>query len=241
MENTLTYSDKAKGWTSFHSFIPDWMAKINNRFFSAKNGQLYLHNDNQNPVRNNFYGVQYPSKITTIFNDGPSNDKIFNTIILEGNRPWHANIKTNLGNSTIDKEEFNSIESRHFAYIRKNEKEDDYTGHAAQGVGVIISQNTNFISFSLITDTVSVGDVLFQLNGEAEQKIGIIKSINNNIIEVFSTENTPTIGLFSFAKKDARIEGGEIRGYYLEVELINDETQETELFAINTNAIKSYV
>jgi len=51
----------------------------------------------------------------------------------------------------------------------------------------------------------------------------------------------PTIGLFSFSKKDSRIEGGEIRGYFMEVSLENTDTEKVELFAINTNAVLSSV
>ncbi|MBC7845577.1 MAG: hypothetical protein H7Y10_03695 [Flavobacterium sp.] len=52
---------------------------------------------------------------------------------------------------------------------------------------------------------------------------------------------TPTIGLFSFSKKNARIEGGEIRGYFMEVALENASTEKVELFAINTNAVPSSI
>jgi hypothetical protein len=77
-----------QGWTSF-PFVPDFMTKLNNRFFT-KNGQLYLHNDETNPIRNNFYGVQYGSKITTVINEANSEDKIFKNIVLEGNKPWNS-------------------------------------------------------------------------------------------------------------------------------------------------------
>lgn len=51
----------------------------------------------------------------------------------------------------------------------------------------------------------------------------------------------PIVGLYSFSKKNARIEGGEIRGYYMDVSLENNDTDKVELFAINTNAVKSFV
>lgn len=53
------------------------------------------------------------------------------------------------------------------------------------------------------------------------------------------TQVTPTVGLFSFSKKDSRIEGGEIRGYFMQVELENNDSEKVELFAVNTNAIQS--
>lgn len=241
MKNTITYSEKAKGWTSFHSFLPDFMARLNSRFFSIKSGQLYLHNDETNPVRNNFYGEQFSSKIQTIFSDAPSDDKIYKTMILEGNRPWHVNLKTNMAESTLDSSEFNARESRYFAYIRKNENNTDFTGHTAQGIGVIVSSLANVITFKFVSDMLAVGDGLFQLNGDGDELIGTITAIVNNRITVATIVNNPVNGFFCFGKKDARIEGGEIRGYYMEAELTNSDTQAVELFAINTNAIKSYV
>jgi hypothetical protein len=53
------------------------------------------------------------------------------------------------------------------------------------------------------------------------------------------TQVNPTVGLFSFSKKDSRIEGGEIRGYYMQVELENNDSEKVELFAVNTNAVRS--
>lgn len=52
---------------------------------------------------------------------------------------------------------------------------------------------------------------------------------------------TPTIGLFSFAKKDSRIEGGDVRGYYAEVTLTNSSSDAVELFGVDSNIIKSGV
>ena len=42
--NTLTYDEKVRGWTSFHSYVPDYMINLNNEFYTFKNGQLYKQN-----------------------------------------------------------------------------------------------------------------------------------------------------------------------------------------------------
>jgi len=238
---TLTYSDKSKGWTSFHSYLPDWMCRLNNRFFSIKDGQLWLHNDETNPIRNNFYGVQYDSKIVTVINEAPTEDKIFKTIVLEGNKPWDVELKTNLTESTIKKSEFNTRESRHFAHTRQNEDVADLHGHAAQGIGVIISTAGLTITYPTLSQIVSVGDNLYQLNAGAEELIGEIDSIVNGVVTVTAIITTPVPGYYSFAKKDSRIEGAALRGYYAEVTLTNDDTTEVELFAINSNIVHSGV
>ena len=61
---TISYSVAVKGWTSFHSYKPDWMIGLNNSLYTWKYGQLYKHNTNS--VRNNYYGDQYTSTITPI-------------------------------------------------------------------------------------------------------------------------------------------------------------------------------
>jgi hypothetical protein len=240
MEKTLSYTEKVKGWTSFHSFIPEFMVRLKNRFYTIKAGQLWLHNDESNPVLNNFYGVQYDSKVITIFNDAPSDDKIFKTLILEGTHPWAVALRTNYTEGTILKSEFNNRESRWFANTRKSENNNDYTA-SVQGIGVIQSFTGLTIAFVSIGPLVSVGDVLHQINGSADQVIGTITNINGNVVTLNAIITTPVVGLFCFSKKNSRIEGSEIRGYFMEVELTQNDTHDVELFAINSNAIKSYV
>lgn len=240
-KKTLTYSEIVKGWTSFFSYQPDILCKLNNRFFSIKDGQLYLHNDQTNPVMNNFYGVQYSSQIDTVINEANSDDKIFKTMVLEGNNSWNVAVKTNMANSTVKSTEFNQRESRHFAYLRKNEDSSDLHGNAAQGIGVIVSFTGLKITFSSVSDFVSVGDQLYQLNGSVKEFIGVITMKEKNVLTLDSFEKTPVAGFYSFSKKNARIEGGEIRGYYMEVALTSTGNSKSELFAIESNVIKSYV
>jgi len=180
-QHTVSHSEKSEGWTSFWGFIPDLMLKLNNRFYSIKNGQLYLHNDESVP-RNNFYGVQHTSKIDTVFNEDNGQDKIFKTMVLESNKPWDVAVETNMANSTIKKEEFNQRESHQFAYLRKNENANDLHGNTANGIGVILNVttvgSTRTITYSSISNYISTGDKLYQLNGNEQEFLGIIDTID---------------------------------------------------------------
>lgn len=193
---TLTYSGKAKGWTSFHSYMPDWMLKVNNRFMSIKAGQLYLHNDQTNPVRNNFYGQQFSSKMVTLINEESSEDKIFKTLVLEGNVPWDATIKTNLTQSTIASAEFNQRESRYFAYVRRTEGGSDLHGMAAQGLGNIVSFVYDgtylIITYDALSTLLSVGDDLYQLNGGTQEFLGVVHSIDFENSQVRILDSSPS-------------------------------------------------
>ena len=79
---TASYSERVKGWTSFKSFDPETAISLNNEYYSFKKGSMWQHHTNT--TRNNFYGVQYTSDITTIFNDSPGSVKSFNTLNYEG-------------------------------------------------------------------------------------------------------------------------------------------------------------
>lgn len=239
MKQTLTFSEGNKGWTSEWKYDPDGMCSADNRFYSIKNGQLYLHNDAENPIPNTFYGVYSPSKLRFYFNEDPTNDKIFKTIEIEGTHAWETLLKTNFTQGDIHKDEFSKKESRYYAYIRKNNVGQIFFGIGTQGIGKVQSIATNVISFTNISESINQGDTLYKA---PDIPIGTITNINftNNTITVASIGSL-VVNDFCFAHKPERIEGAEIRGYYMEVEITNNEQVLTELFSVNTNAIKSFV
>ena len=239
MTSTLTFSEENKGWTSFWSYSPDGMCRVDNRFYSIKNGQLYLHNDIDNPIPNTFYGVYTQSKLVFYFNEEPTSDKIFKTIEIEGTHPWETLLKTNLTQGDIHKEEFSKKESRFYAYIRKNNAGQIFYGIGTQGIGTVQSITGNVITFGYIPDSINIGDVLLKA---PNLEIGLITAINftTKTITVANAGSLSTSD-FCFSNKPSRIEGAEIRGYYMEVEITNNEQVLTELFSVNSNVIKSYV
>ena len=82
--HTLSYSETAKGWVSFKSFYPESGLSINNDYYTFKGGEMWKHHTNE--TRGNFYGDQYYSDITVMFNDQPGSIKSFNTINYEGSQ-----------------------------------------------------------------------------------------------------------------------------------------------------------
>lgn len=238
---TLTYSEKNKGWTSFHGWFPSLICSLSNKFFTIKNGQLWEHYDRDNVTHNLFYGESLPSKIVTIFNENFDFDKIYKTLVLEGNRPWRVNLFTNYTNGTLAESEFESIESRFFAYLRGSEDPSDMNGLAVQGIGNIVSVNGAQITFDKVPDSVNTGDNIYQINEAVPEIIGTIASHTDTTIIVSSITNTPVANNYSYIQKNRRVEGSEIRGYYMQVELTNEDGGMVELFGINTNEVKSYI
>ena len=80
---TLSFDEAAKGWVCFKSFIPEQGFSLNNQFFTFKNGDLYLHHYSE-VNRNQFYGVDNDSSVTSIFNDAAGTVKSFNALSYEG-------------------------------------------------------------------------------------------------------------------------------------------------------------
>ncbi len=68
---TLAYSEHKKGWVTDYPFFPDVMGNHRNKLVSWKQGQLYIHDRNEN--WNQFYDNEpaQDSKITLVFNQRP--------------------------------------------------------------------------------------------------------------------------------------------------------------------------
>jgi len=104
-EKTLSFSEKAKGWTSFKSFIPETGVSVGKQYFTTKLGQLWKHYTNE--TRNNFYGQQYSSTIEFLLNNSPSTVKSFNTFNYEGSQAYNERyIVDSNGVSNISLENF---------------------------------------------------------------------------------------------------------------------------------------
>lgn len=238
---TISHSESNKGWCTFWAYTPDWFSRLGKRFYTFKNGQLWIHNDADNPLMNNFYGVQYNTSITTVFTDAMAEDKAFKTLVLESPQKWDVQIATNYTESSIEANKFNTRESRQFAFIRQNENTQDLHGGAAQGVGVITAASGLTITFNRAPEFVNTGDVLKQMNGGTNEIIGTVTDVNGAVITVNAITTTPTLGLFVFAQKNARAEGSDVRGRYMEITLTNSDTAQTDLFAVGTEVSKSFV
>lgn len=237
---TLGFKEKETGWVSFFSFVPDAYLRLGGTAFVIKNGNLWQQNDKSNPITNTFFGVKYPSKISTVFNDAQTEDKIFKTFVIEGNSPWQVSIKTNLTKSSLKINDFDKKESRYFAYLRGNEQAGGFNGNA-QGIGICTDNNSETLFFNAVSELTNIGDQLYKLDGQEVVLIGNIINKTTNSITVDSLLVDRYNGFFILSSRNARIDGGEIRGYYADVEMENNDDKQVELFAINSNIAKSYV
>lgn len=240
-KKTLTFDEKANGWTSFYSYNPELMTNLHNDFYSFKGGQMYIHNVDDD-VRNTFYGESFNTEIEPIINDAPSDVKIFKTIEIEGDsKEWDVLVSTDLEDGHINKVDFENKEGFKYAYIRRDAEDEVNTDLlSVQGIGNLTSLLSNVYTFSTVPSNISVGDVLYSSSGGAYNKIGKITNKTTTTVTVDNPVSTPSAGQFIFAAKNTVAESYGLKGYYASVRIVNNGTSPVEVFAVNTEVSKSF-
>jgi len=257
---TLSYSEEAQGWPSFYSYIPDYMIGMNQYFYSFKNGNLFRHNTN--PLRNNYYGQQYNSTITAALNTDPMTIKLFKTMYYESNDAWECtDLVTDLSTGSMLSTYFQQKEGEWFTFIRENSGTVNLKERSVNGVGSAsivsgILANT-IIRFPVGLDIgtiMSVGDIVFGVNGGVSTQYGPLLQFGSNPVSTASgtlqqyfmsvdcsgAGSAPAVGDFIFFVKDAVAESHGARGYFMEYTLQNTNTSAVELFAVGSDVMKSF-
>lgn len=261
---TLSYSDTAKGWPSFYSYFADWMIGMNNYFYSIKAGNLYRHNTNS--LRNNYYDVQYNSTLTSVFNDMPLENKLFKTINLESDKAWSVTLDSDIQtDASIDYTWFEKKEGAWFAFVRNNgtlpAQTKEYPMRSVNGIGrstsVSVVGTSTIINFATdpliaIGSDLSVGDIIYFAPPpySAVQMAGQVTAINidlqnntNNIVIDNSISGAVAISLqdgFIMYIKNQQAESNGVLGHYCLFTITNTDSTATELFAVESEVMKSY-
>ena len=259
--STLTYNEGVSGWPSFYSYVPDWMIGMNNYFYTFSNGNLYRHNVNE--VRNNYYGIQYTSTLQSVFNEAPIENKLFKTINLEGDSIWDMTMYSDIQDSGyIEKEWFVKKEGTWFSFIRNSGTTpagtDEYALRSLNGIGNSTSasavvNNIITIDFALTIDLgniVSIGDMLYFTTVTGPKLAGQITEVNVNLRSgtnqfkvdtsiIGSVGITLQINYFLYIKNSVAESHG-VLGHYGVFDLTNDSTAKIELFAIESEVMKSF-
>ena len=136
---TLTYSEGVEGWPSFYTFYPEYIKGMNGFLYTFQNGNIYRHNTS--PLRNNYYGNQGSSQITSVFNPEPSlTIKLFKTLSFESNAAWNCtSLLTDLSQGNVAEINFEQKEGEWFAYVRHNTGVTNFALRYSNGLGTIAS------------------------------------------------------------------------------------------------------
>lgn len=98
---TIAYNDFTDSWETFFSFVPPvYINDKRNIFSTTTKDDLWIHDKG---LYGNFYGTQYPSTITMIVNEAPSESKVFDNYELT------SESINSLGNN-VPNDTFNTIQ-----------------------------------------------------------------------------------------------------------------------------------
>ena len=262
---TLTYSDMVGGWPSFYSFYPDWMIGMNNYFYTFKGGDLYRHNVNSK--RNTFYeqwwtktgnpgGSYTPSMVQSVFNSAPLENKLFKTISLQGDDKWAAALETDLQYSGfIQAPWFEKKEAAYFAFVRNNSI-GEFALRSVNGIGKSYQvTGGNVIKFVInvaIGSIISVGDYLYfslppyttpVLAGKVTAiTVDLPNNVNQLTIDttIPGTTPIPIQDAFFLYVKNSVAESHGVLGHYCTFTIENTSESKVELFAVQTEVMKSF-
>lgn len=261
---TLTYDTdgRIQGWPSFYSYVPDYMVGMNSHFYTFSGGNLYRHSTNTE--RNSFYGTVYNSTVTTPFNAQPLDNKLYKTLALQGAERWAAQMVTDIQTSfPMPADYFEVKEQTFFAFVRNQDADVNFRLRSAQGIGTSISQNqTNpaavevnfqqFVSLSGINGTPvavgNVGDMLYFGTG-TPTLAGQITAVNVNaqaginqlVVDTTVTGgNMPTQPSYFVVARNQVAESHGVLGHYALTTLTHPGRTQGELFAVQSDVMKSY-
>lgn len=261
IDYTLTYSGAVNGFPSFYSFYPEQIQGMNQSLYTFKEGNMFIHNSD-NVDRCTFYGDFTEMNVRSVFNDAPTDVKVFKTIELNSTHTFGYDSFTDLESGNIDSTYFEQKEGDFFAFIRGIDSnpvlESELPLRSSQGIGtntlVDATDPTNIIityPSKTIDNVISVGDLLYYLNGGIYTLCGLVTSISKKIISgatitsgltVDSTIGSAAIstGDYTFYIKNAIAESHGLRGYYLEFLIESYETVQSEIFEISSDVFKSF-
>lgn len=270
MEYTLTYSEAVKGWVSFYSFNPDWMIGMNNYLYTFKGGDIYRHNVNN--TRNTFYQQWWDkvgtpnasftsSRIKSVINDSPLENKLFKTIVLEGDSTWSGSLVTDLQNSgEVQSSYFERKEASYFSFIRNNSS-GELSIRSTSGIGrskTVTAGPSTRINFSIdplvsIGSMLSIGDSIYFALPPVYNQIffaGIVTNIIqdymsdiNRIVVNTTVPNTIPITTqdpYILYTKNSIAESHGVLGHYCVFDFTNGSSGKIELFTVGSDVMKSY-
>lgn len=252
-QHTLTYSEGAEGWPSFYSYSPDYMIGMNNYFYSYSGGNLYRHNTNE--LRNNFYGVQYNSTVTSVFNEAPFSNKLFKTISLESDEAWSTTLATDMDQSGfISNNWYEKKEGAFYAAVKNTNQVpaslDSFVLRSVNGIGSCTqfsgAASARQFDFSVSIDSIiSIGDFLYYNTPDNVPVLGgKITAMTSSSITVDATINGATAPQeatpFIISFKNTLAESNGILGHYCTFMIESNGPSPTELFAVESEVMKSY-
>lgn len=242
----IAFDTKAEKWVTRYSYVPEGMERLKNKFFSFKNGAIYIHDKGTN---NTFYGVAAASLIKVVSNFNPSLVKRFDSISLEGNDSWSATMNTTDQNTDVATTSYSEKERSYYADIPRDTATSITTNtRNITTIGASASQSTNVITFPYRINRqpipVGLSARVYKVDsaGNASNPASAaayassvtsttltLQNATGGAIDADIVENDIII-----IQTTSKFDGDQLRDHYLVVELQNSNySQDVELYAVN--------
>ncbi len=161
---TFSFNEKRNSYCSFYDFHPEWIISSNDNTISWKNGQMYIHNNEEQWC--NFYGTQYYPSILLPFNDQIAIKKTFDAIAYQSNNKWtcpnDGDILTTQSNEQTGMEQISKLKDFDFKpqegiqyasfkrdlNSRQNKNDAWYNGDILKGTAIFVNLTYLGIDFS---------------------------------------------------------------------------------------------
>ena len=205
-----------------------------------------------------------PSTIESVFNTSPLENKLFKTLNLEGDDSWAATIETDIQDSGfIDSDYFEKKEQSWYAFVRNEglgstpANVPEFALRSLNGIGqsttVVAGAGTATINFATtvqIGSILSVDDYFYFLSGTNQPvyagnvtsiNVDIRRGTNNVVIDTSPAGTSPipsNIEAFLFIKNSVAESHG-VLGHYAVFNLTYSENTKVELFAVESEVMKS--
>jgi hypothetical protein len=246
---TAAYNVDGSVWNTLYSYRPERIVCIDDILYTFKGGTMYKHTSASN--RATYYGLEDGAVVEVVAAFNPSMVKSYESISLEGTAAWDTTITNTDQSATIADTDYDQRERNWYAYIPRDSSANTggSTITALSGtsevfaLGAVASVSGSDIVFTsdISYITFPVGADLYKVSGST------LVSITNTIASV---SNGTTITCASavagvsaadeiVAIANGAIEGDQMRDYYAQIRLVNDSTDEVELYAVNAVFAKS--
>ena len=242
----IAFDTQGQKWVTRYSYIPEGMERLKNRFFSFKDGSIYVHDKGTN---NTFYGTAAPSLIKIISNFNPSLVKTFDAISIEGNDTWSATFSNTDQNSSLATGDYAEKERSYYADIPRDTATSittNTTNITALGTNATGSTNTitfpNRINRQPIPLGLSARVYKVDSGGNASDAASAA-AYASSVTSTTLTLQDATGGAINadvasgdtiIIQTTPKFDGDQLRDHYLVVEMQNDNySQDVELYAVN--------
>lgn len=242
----IAFDTQGQKWVTRYSYVPEGMERLKNRFFSFKDGSIYIHDKGTN---NTFYGSASPSLIKIISNFNPSLVKTYDAISIEGNDTWSATFSNTDQNSSLATSDYAEKERSYYADIPRDTATSitaNTTNITALGTNATGSTNTitfpNRINRQPVPLGLSARVYKVDSAGNASDAASAA-AYASSVTSTTLTLQDATGGAINadIASGDTiiiqttpKFDGDQLRDHYLVVEMQNDNySKDVELYAVN--------